>query len=68
MKCKYCGCTDEKACEGGCYWWAPNICSNRDCVLRALDDAINPLGFDVVQYRKLNHYRVRIIIDKQQKS
>ncbi|MBD3183834.1 hypothetical protein GF312_16235 [Candidatus Poribacteria bacterium] len=18
--CKYCGCTDEKACPGGCYW------------------------------------------------
>jgi hypothetical protein len=29
MKCVGCGCTDERACEGGC-WWAstkPPICS-----------------------------------------
>lgn len=27
MQCKYCGCTDEKACEGGCGWIAPQVCS-----------------------------------------
>jgi len=25
--CKHCGCTDEKACPGGCYWVMPNVCS-----------------------------------------
>ena len=27
MKCKYCGCTDDHACEGGCSWVAKNVCS-----------------------------------------
>lgn len=26
-KCKICGCTDDHACKGGCYWAAPNLCS-----------------------------------------
>ncbi len=25
--CKICGCTDDHACEGGCFWIAPNLCS-----------------------------------------
>ncbi len=28
MKCKYCGCTDEKACTGGCFWVKTDVCSN----------------------------------------
>ncbi|MBA7493901.1 hypothetical protein ES702_04466 [subsurface metagenome] len=28
MKCKYCGCTDEKACVGGCSWAKDYVCSN----------------------------------------
>jgi len=31
MKCKFCGCTDEKSCVGGCSWIEDNVCSN--CVL-----------------------------------
>lgn len=27
-ECAYCGCTDDDACEGGCEWIAPNVCSN----------------------------------------
>ncbi len=27
MKCKYCGCTDDHACEGGCSWVAKDVCS-----------------------------------------
>lgn len=26
-KCRVCGCTDFKACEGGCYWVEDNLCS-----------------------------------------
>jgi hypothetical protein len=26
-KCVMCGCTDENACEGGCWWVYPNLCS-----------------------------------------
>ena len=25
--CRVCGCTDEKACPGGCSWALPDICS-----------------------------------------
>lgn len=28
MKCKYCGCTDEKPCVGGCSWAKDEVCSN----------------------------------------
>ena len=25
--CRVCGCTDEKACAGGCAWFEPDLCS-----------------------------------------
>jgi hypothetical protein len=25
--CAICGCTDDLACEGGCHWVGPNLCS-----------------------------------------
>jgi hypothetical protein len=25
--CRVCGCTDERACPGGCVWAEPNLCS-----------------------------------------
>lgn len=25
--CERCGCTDDRACIGGCFWVAPNLCS-----------------------------------------
>jgi hypothetical protein len=28
QKCIECGCTDNKACSGGCSWVAPNYCSS----------------------------------------
>jgi len=27
MKCKFCGCTDSRACRGGCSWTRPEVCS-----------------------------------------
>lgn len=27
MICILCGCTDDYACPGGCWWVAPNLCS-----------------------------------------
>lgn len=27
QKCRVCGCTDEHACDGGCYWASVNLCS-----------------------------------------
>ncbi len=26
-KCRVCGCTDAKACPGGCYWVEDDLCS-----------------------------------------
>lgn len=26
-KCSVCGCTDDHACPGGCYWVEPGLCS-----------------------------------------
>ncbi len=26
-KCRICGCTEDHACEGGCYWVGPDLCS-----------------------------------------
>jgi hypothetical protein len=26
-RCRVCGCTDERACEVGCEWVGPNLCS-----------------------------------------
>lgn len=25
--CRKCGCTDERACDGGCHWIEPDLCS-----------------------------------------
>jgi hypothetical protein len=27
VKCRVCGCTDNKACPGGCYWVENDLCS-----------------------------------------
>lgn len=26
-QCMFCGCSDSKACPGGCIWIRPNVCS-----------------------------------------
>jgi len=26
-KCRVCGCTDNRACPGGCYWVEEDLCS-----------------------------------------
>lgn len=26
-KCRVCGCTEDNACEGGCYWVEEDLCS-----------------------------------------
>lgn len=28
MNCLGCGCSEDRACTGGCAWVSPNICSN----------------------------------------
>lgn len=40
--CRYCGCTDEQACPGGCSWVTDDLCSA--CQQRAQDAGSDPLG------------------------
>lgn len=39
--CRVCGCTDERACEGGCSWVEPDLCSQ--CQLRIFEDLMRRL-------------------------
>jgi hypothetical protein len=38
--CRYCRCTEARACAGGCYWLYPEqtVCSNPDCAERYVQD------------------------------
>lgn len=42
MRCRHCGCTDDRACPGGCWWVAPEACSS--CVGGSLSAVISPCG------------------------
>lgn len=35
-RCRQCGCTDDRACEGGCYWVEEDLCSA--CALKEQSD------------------------------
>lgn len=37
--CRVCGCSDDDACPGGCYWVEPDLCSA--CAGAAKEPAIN---------------------------
>jgi DNA polymerase III sliding clamp (beta) subunit (PCNA family) len=42
--CRKCGCTDARACKGGCYWVEPDLCNQ--CVTHVDDvDSLNPKSF-----------------------
>jgi len=38
QKCRVCGCTQERACPGGCYWVEPDLCSS--CVDEQIEISI----------------------------
>ena len=39
QKCRICGCTENNACEGGCYWVEDDLCSK--CVGKVKEEIIN---------------------------
>ena len=39
-ECRYCGCTHEVACEGGCEWVGPEVCSNPECMEEARKEGL----------------------------
>lgn len=38
VECRYCGCTDRSACPEGCFWAAPEVCSN--CIEPAIEELL----------------------------
>jgi hypothetical protein len=47
MTCDFCSCTDDRACDGGCFWVKHNVCSV--CWLamfveRAMENGAGPLA------------------------
>lgn len=43
--CRHCGCTEARACPGGCFWVFPDLCSA--CVFKALNATIPGLPLAV---------------------
>lgn len=41
-RCRVCGCTDDYACPGGCYWVEEDLCSK--CMDKAKADRTGPKG------------------------
>ncbi|MDD3057138.1 MAG: hypothetical protein PHO72_02405 [Sphaerochaeta sp.] len=53
QKCRVCGCTDDMACPGGCYWVEPDLCSRCAEKMRR-EDASEPISFQQLrQHLKL---------------
>ncbi len=42
QKCRICGCTDNNACDGGCYWVEPDLCSR--CAENSCDETNCPFN------------------------
>lgn len=45
-RCRVCGCTDEWACEGGCYWVEEDLCST--CAPVSLLDVLSLVELQVL--------------------
>ena len=45
LKCRICGCTQDRACAGGCSWFDKNLCTNCTNSDEFIDkkDLTNPL-------------------------
>lgn len=66
--CRVCGCTDERACRGGCYWIGPDLCSrcedDRGAIFRGVCQETRPIGttFNGVVLDVLRHGTFEILI------
>lgn len=42
MRCRLCGCTESRACPGGCRWIAEGVCSSHleEVVVELVDDLL----------------------------
>jgi hypothetical protein len=49
--CRGCGCTDLRACPGGCYWFTEDCCSN--CVEKVFGwEGLVDLAWSVWEYQR----------------
>jgi len=50
-RCRVCGCTQRRACDGGCWWIEPDLCSA--CVDRAVGLFVRGLLADPAFVKRL---------------
>ena len=63
-KCRFCGCTDERACEGGCFWVLPDACSR--CAIEMLELAgMQTEWLELAQQEYLMQSSVAINLDDE---
>lgn len=52
-RCRSCGCTDEQACPGGCWWVDDDLCSTCHRGQPSLDDAM-AMRLALIQLKRRN--------------
>jgi hypothetical protein len=63
-RCRYCSCTEDRACDAGCWWYdeEQTVCSSETCVARfraALAETVRRLlrvGLDAQKLNALSCY------------
>lgn len=58
--CRYCKCTDQHACAGGCSWWDTQhtVCTTNRCVRKAVADGLKPA----------NHFLTSVLLSMRRKT
>lgn len=56
QKCRVCGCTQERACPGGCYWVEPDLCSSCEGIAEQIE-----ISFGYFKYADESSDRVQIL-------
>lgn len=61
-RCRVCGCTDDNACPGGCYWVEDDLCSTcADKMLKKLEKSIRDFDKSMHKVRKsINNLREKV--------
>lgn len=54
--CRSCGCTDERACSGGCYWVEPDLCSQCAAAIMVAETVGDFMGWPVITRQNLAEF------------
>lgn len=60
--CKVCGCTNDKACDGGCWWVAKELCSK--CADKLIQENTQLKEQISKTIERLNSKQIRFINEK----